>query len=345
MIMSYPDLVTERNTPKVADSSPVRPKSTRPLRRQTSISQFFTSRKDDSPTKAASLANQHASSDEFNPDMDTSAILEDINMIDVPPVVTPSKATANPFRITLPPLESADEEFQTPPTSPLLAKSRDAGRGIPVEQMQWLEIPKDEAYFHQKYDLVRLPEPSVSGRKRSFPEPIKPPEPRKVSRDGMDDQYPRHYVVNNMSPIMTPITREEERPSFPGFFGDNKKPLPHKQDLHLSVDSIASTTTSTATASPAWRSPNVSFNSNSTTTSFTSSADGSDLTEAFTNKPPLQRRSYMNLQRSISAYATNENDKTMAPPTYPAREPIEQYLAAHLFSETPFGNLSFRVHS
>lgn len=274
--------------------------------------------------------------------MDTSAILEDIKMIDVPPVVTPSKAPANPFRITLPPPESVDEDFQTPPTSPLLAKSRDAGWAIPAGHMQSLENPKDEAYFRQKYDLVRIPEPSVSGRKRSFPEPIKPPAPRKFSRDGLDDQFPRLYNVNYMSPVMTPmIGKKEERPSFPGFIADDRKPFLHKQEQNRSFDSIASATASMTTASPAWRSPNVSFTTDSAMTSFNSSADASDITEALTIKQPVPKKDpHRDLQRSLSTCTNYENDKSMAPPTHSARESIDQYLAAHLFSETPFGNIS-----
>ncbi len=334
-------------TPKWADSNPVGTKSARPLRRQTSLSRFFAPKKDDPPANAGRLINQHPSSDEFNSDMDTSAILEDITMVDVSavsPVVTPSKVPTNPFRITIPPPESVDEDFQTPPTSPLLGKSKNVHSSVIGDEMQSFDNPNDEAYFRQKYDLVHLPEPSFSGRKRSFPEPTKPSVPRKFSRDGLDNKFPRLYNVKYMSPVITPITREEERPGFPVFPADDRKPFLHKQDLNRSFDSVTSAATSTRTASPAWRSPNVSFTTDSAATSFCSSADASEITETVTIEQPILKKGHnMTLRRSTSACTNYESDKAMAPPTYVACETIDQYLAAHLFSETPFGSLPFQI--
>lgn len=338
---SYTDVFMEGFAPKIADTSPARPKSARPLLRQASIGHFFAPKKDDHPAHTAPLASSHPSSDDFKPDRETSAALEDMVMMEVsnvPSVVTPSKVRTGPFRITLPPPESVDEDFLTPPTSPLLAKSEDRRSGVPAGPLHSLNDSKDEAYFRQNYDLVRLPEPSIPGKKRSFPDSIKPPGSCKISCDGKDDKVTGVYSVNHMSPVKAQKHRETN--GFPVPLANDTNPFAWKQDLGRSYDSTTSATVSMTTASPAWRSPNVSFNADSAMTSFSETTDVSDVTEALTMKQPIKKKNPDRaFRRSLSdgwAIGNSKRDNIMAPPAYAGHHPIEQYLAKHLFDETPF---------
>ena len=344
---SYANMFVEETAPKQVGTSPQRPKSARPFRRQTSLSRFFAPRKDESPARVTSLTSSHPSSDEFAPDRETSIVLEDIIMKDAPtvsPPVTPSKVRADSFGITMPPPDSVDEEYQTPPTSPLLSKSGDVRSDIPVS-LESSENPKDDTYFRRKYDPVWLPPSWLPGKKRPPPDPIKPLGSRKISRDGKSNNVPSHYNVNYMSPITVSISNEVDKRGLHVPVIDDKTPFPPTQDLARSFDSIMSATTSMTSTSKAWRSPNISFTTDSAMTSFTSSTDGSDLTEASTIKQPVpenDRHRYFRRSKSENCRTEySESDRNMAPPAYAVQESTEQYLAAHLFRESPFGKFTY----
>ena len=346
MFASRANIFMEEAAPKHTGTSPQRPQSARPFRRQTSLSRFFAPRKDESFAKVSLLTSSHPSSDEFAPDREMSIALEDIIMKDAPnvsPLVTPSKVRVDPFRITMPPPESVDEEYQTPPTSPLLITPGD-GRSCDPVPLQSLENPRDDTYFRQQYDPVWLPQPSLPGKKRPPPDPIKPPGSIKISRDGKSDRLLNPYGVNYMSPVKAPMNNKIERQRLAPPLVDHERPLPPRQNLNRSFDSITSTATSMTTASKTWRSPNISFTTDSATTSFTSSADASDIPEASTIKQPVpesdQHRAFRRSKSENWRTQYSESDKGIAPPAYVARESTEQYLAAHLFSETPFGKFT-----
>ena len=320
----------DETTPQGLDRISVRSASSQSFGPQASTSRNFASLQNGPSPRARSSRSQLPSSDEFNPDIDTSNILEDITMMDMPNMtaaVTPSKSNVDPFRITMFPLESVDEEYQTPPTSPLLDK---------VERITSLENSKGEAYFQKTYDMVQLPEPVISGKKRPFLEPVKPSAPRKVSRDGNNDEIPRLYNVHHLSPFITTKDPEEERYGYPTLDTNFKKPFSVNQAMSRSSGSIATSIISTA-----WTTPNVSFNAESAMTSFTSSADASDLAEATTVEPP----DFKDDSRGILQYPPSETwthqsgeiDKAMAQSASVARKTVDQYLTAHLFLETPFG--------
>jgi hypothetical protein len=173
---------------------------------------------------------------------------------------------------------STEERLETPHPTPPRLRGGNVGLGIAVGE-------NTDTFYHKKPDLV-----PVTNRKRSFPEPMKPPLPRKSSREtrGQRDAY----NVDHLAPYIKPDFQKKHNPepNLKVFQSGNAAyavPTPPPDDQPLltrsfsrnqSLENLASVSSSMTSASSAWTTPNTSFSSDSMATSFSSSTGGTDTT-------------------------------------------------------------------
>lgn len=224
--------------------------------------------------------NVPTSSDEFNPDQDTYSILEDITMIDGPPMITDAslpKIESGALR----PRESDDEDYQTPPTTPPSEPLRRQFVSDQTESKSQAVSKKMESCF-QRPDPVALSSPI---RKRPYEESLISLESRKISRGKERTPSQVIYNVKHLSP-----TEAAVETGFPGYQKpsvrtiDNINKMPIFSCPPTSFDSTMSGSSSKATfsfpaPSTAWTTPNTSFRTEPLVTSFDSVSDSADVTE------------------------------------------------------------------
>jgi hypothetical protein len=222
------------------------------------------------------------SSHEFDPDHDTSCIMEDITMIATPDLLSP-KISPGPGPGPIQDKRSSpdDEVFITPPTSPCITDPSDGSLIDPqLKHESELDEPR---LFLQQTDLIQLPK-FIQSRKRPFPEPVKPSLPRKASRGEAKLKPSNAYNVNSLRPT-TPSFRLDD--PFRNYYHDAVSAsglvtVPSLRRSSTSFDSVSTATTSLSTSSAAWSAPrslasvstnttpNTSFRSDSLATSFNS---------------------------------------------------------------------------
>ena len=235
--------------PKAASITPSAKTST--PRRQSSITQWFRSKSEPN----AITTSQQISSDDF-PDQEVTDLLADVARSPMPT----DCALADPRPRTSAPA-SPEEKFETPPSTPPNARSVDLVTDAPGS-----EFP---ASYYKK------PEIPISTRKRSFPESMKPPMPRKMSRDTRS--HDASNSIGHLQPINKPV-QQIQRGTVPYFLPENATHFTSSSNTDRSSENLASMSTSFTSVSTPWTSPNTSFNSESLATSFSSDTGGTDST-------------------------------------------------------------------
>ena len=200
------------------------------------------------------MTASHASSDDFQ-DEDMVDIFNEVTR---GPILTSREEGTSEPRGTSAQTSPTDDKFETPPSTP--PKTKNIGPGIDA-----LGSRLPDSFNHKRPELV-----TVTNRKRSIPEPIKPSMPRKVPRDtrsrvayNVDHLAPTAKPVDQMN-VAGPTTPLEDNPYFTGALR-----------MDRSFESISSSMTS---ATPAWTSRNTSFCADSLATSFSSTTDDTDTT-------------------------------------------------------------------
>ena len=159
---------------------------------------------------------------------------------------------------------SPEDKFETPPSTPPNAKSVDLDTDASDS-----EFPA--SFHHRKPEVI-----PVSTRKRSFPESMKPPMPRKMSRD-----IRNHGAALNsesLQPDNKPAQQVPRITPVPNRLPENATCLASSSSTNRSSENLASMSTSFTSISTAWTSPNTSFQSESMATSFNSDTGGTDST-------------------------------------------------------------------
>ena len=159
---------------------------------------------------------------------------------------------------------SPEDKFETPPSTPPNAKSvnleTDASNS---------EHP--ESFYHREPEVI-----PISTRKRSFPESMKPPMPRKMSRDTRS--HGAAYSIDNLQPSNKHAQQVPRITAVPTPLPENATCFPNSSSTNRSSQNLASMSTSFTSISTAWTSPNTSFHSESVATSFNSDTGGTDST-------------------------------------------------------------------
>ena len=159
---------------------------------------------------------------------------------------------------------SPEDKFETPPSTPPKAKSVDldtdaSDSGFPA------------SFYHKKPEVL-----PISTRKRSFPESMKPPMPRKMSRDARN--HGAALNIDNLQPDNKPAQLVPRITAVPSPLPENAIPFASSSSTNRSSEDLASMSTSFTSISTAWTSPNTSFQSESMATSFNSDTGGTDPT-------------------------------------------------------------------
>lgn len=264
-------------------------------------------------------------SDDFKPDPESADIFNDFNLPDVQAPITDSQLVMRGGRSTRsPPKESVDEDiYTTPPTTPVKDLSlHQSPSPKPIEKYR-----QNDQEFLSIIDPIKLPEFTMPSRKRSMVKPSKVPDSRKVSREGINHQFPRVYNVNHLEPGTNAARSFSSTRSF----------------------------SSVTTASSALTTPNTSFYIESPATSFDSTSANYDLAslqliretvEAAPNEPQYpQFPAYddpMDLDLDIEeefVRLDSESATTVPAPIKLQEENsyITKYLDQHLILESPFG--------
>lgn len=272
-----------RDPKLISTETPSKPDVSTP--RQPSLTDGFRSRSELGPSrKTATVTVQHPSSDDSH-DEDMLDVFDEIGKMEVSPLPSlgsSSKNDRNSKEGTQiwnqdSPIE---EEFKTPPTTPPRRNFENAG--LELGMNEHTVGSKDPGAHVFKTTQIAVA-PNI---KRSFPEPMKPPLPRKGSREMRNHDVPK--IVSKVGPLShedytapTPPPEDVLVPSNPG---SSSRSL----GILTSVSSMTS-------ASSAWTSPDTSFSAESLATSFNSTVEGTD---------GKKRRSYDDL--SVSKCAHNE---------------------------------------
>lgn len=220
-----------------------------------------------------------SSSNEFDPDHDTSSIMEDITMIGTPDLLYP-KLAAGPGPIQDKTASPDDEVFITPPTSPCITDPSDGSLIDP--QLQHESELDEPRLFLQQTDLIQLPKFTQS-KKRPFPEPIKPSLPRKASRGDTKLNSSNLYNVNSLRPTIPSFRLDDPfRNYHDTVSASGLVTVPDLRRSSTSFDSVSTAATTLTASSAAWSAtrslasisgsttPNTSFRSDSLATSFNS---------------------------------------------------------------------------
>lgn len=262
------------------------------------------------------------SSDDFKPDPDIADILNDLDMPDGTGPHMGSQLVMRGGRAS--PTESVDEDYTTPPTTPVRELLFDQMDDSPSIRSKDKDGLMDQTFL-QRVDPIKLPEFTMPSRKRSMVEPSQGLESRKVSRDGISHQFPRVYEVNHLEPGAAVVPSISNTRSF----------------------------SSTTTASTARTTPNTSFYIDSPATSFDSTSAYYDpaslqlmqetVDAAAIRVEHLQFTAHdgpMDLDvEEFFAKLGPESVTTVPAPIRLSEEEssIAKYLDQHLISESPFG--------
>ena len=265
------------------------------------------------------------SSDDFGPDPE---IAEIFNGLDMPDIQAPSTGSQLVMRggksHRSPRKPSIDEDvFTTPPTTPVKELSLDQS---PLTKSN-KKFEQNDREFLQRVDPIKLPEFTVPSRKRSIVEPSGVVDTRKVSREGINHQFPRVYGVNHLEPGTTAVRSFNSTRSF-------------------SSVTTASSTRTTPNTSFYGESPATSFNTDCATSDLTSLQLMREIVDDAPNKPQhLQFPAYddpMDLDLDTEEEFTrldSDSATTFPTPIKPQEESsyIMRYLDQHLVLESPFG--------
>lgn len=268
--MTEPKAVSVEPSPNKANAS----------RRQSSLMQWFRSTSDPNPAiNSPATATHHPSSDDFLDEDMADAFSEaqkdlDTSLLSTTNAIPHTRPTAR-VRRTSEQTSSTEERFETPPTIPPRLRGGIVGLGIGANE---------DNFYHKKSELV-----PVTNKKRSYPEPTKPPLPRKTSRETRSQRDA--YNVDHLTPTANPDNQKKQNqeldlklfhtgnaayavPTPPP--GD--KPIFSVPRANRSFDNLTSVSSSMMSASNAWTTPNTSFSSDSMATSFSSSTGGTETT-------------------------------------------------------------------
>lgn len=244
---------------------------------QSTLSQYFRNKSAPGGTASPAATSNHPSSDDY-PDSDMADIMADPDLMDIayPPVPTTAVKCKNAASGQTSP---ADEEFETPPTSPSHPTTSNVGLGITKAPNEPLEQPATS--------LDRQPQDS-RGSSIWRQQPL-------VNTD-VFDKIKSSVQLTNISrkrpcvesePMKPPPKRfpSHERQSLQGRIGaaiptpppDNHPFMSRSLSSTRSFDDI-SVSSSFTSHSPAWTSPNTSFCADSMATSFDSAVDETDTT-------------------------------------------------------------------
>lgn len=157
---------------------------------------------------------------------------------------------------------SPEDKFETPPSTPPNARSVDLDTDAPGS-----EFP---SFYHKEPEGI-----PISTRKRSFPESMKPPMPRKMSRETRN-----HGASNSIGHLQqnNKPAQQVYRGAVPYFLPENAASFTSSSSTGRSSENLASMSTSFTSISTPWTSPNTSFHSESMATSFGSDTGGADPT-------------------------------------------------------------------
>lgn len=271
----------------------------------------------------------------YNPDQDTSEVMQDLAMADAQ--ISTSLTQKLGFRPSLPaPFEpvACGDVFTTPPSTP--------PRGGPSHgtdpQINKTEphavLETAEQSFLLQTDKVQLPKALTSrGQKRPFPDASTFPVPRKLTRETQACRTTQVYGVNHLEPSVSS-----------GAF-----------DRRRSFDSASQMTASTVTAaSTTLTTPNTSFYTESATTSFGASTNDDASSQLMQEHEVYYRQKLAETHLESESDAMDvdgENPRepekySMEPGDGPTSNPsgrvggldTTEYLKKHLQNESQFGN-------
>lgn len=271
-VFAPPPLPTDSNSRSFSGAYSVR--SEQPLHKKPALP--YRNSKERIRAHDTAVGDVHfSSSDGFNPDYDTLDIMENITMAG-----SSDRLSAQLPAPTHEKLKSSDDEdFITPPTSPSIAE--ESTESLIDPQLKFENENDRSGFYAQQYDLIQLPK--FASRKRPFPEPIKPPFPRKASRGENRVLPPTAYSVNSLRPTAPTYKLEDPFRDMNGT--DSASALlttPSLSRSSTSFDSVSTAASTTTASSIAWSArrthapgssittPNTSFRSDSLMASFTS---------------------------------------------------------------------------
>lgn len=241
------------------------------------------------PMNVSHLASQPPS-DEFPPEFDISELTEDLIMADASSTLLKNapKVKSNYAAAAKKGAIEDEEIFETPPSSSshCLTCSYELlgdGEGNVCTESNFL-------YF-QTLDLVSIPLAVQSGKKRPYPEAMKPPSSSRKATRARPIIPPQSCNVDHLSFIDAPV--KPEGINYPPFlkhksFSQVPSSTPNGLYMGNSFDSstsfasftrVPSLTSSMTTQSTTWT-PNSSFHMDSAATSFTSAVDQMELSES-----------------------------------------------------------------
>ena len=256
---------------------------------QSHLTQWFRLKSD--PNPASSL--EHPSSDEFRDEIMTDAFDEVEKNMNVVAnlLIDPALRTAlsSNTRRASNQTSSTNSRFETPPTSPSPLRGGNVGLVIGV-----VDDPRD---------LEPRNSESLSGtnRKRSFPGSMKPPMPRKSSRETRaqravhNDDYTAHKIDAKLQaphstlPKLDPFQPTKLANAVPTPPPDHQSIFKYPYTRKKSAENLTSVSSSMTSASSALTTPNTSFSADSMATSFSASAGG-DVSDT-TMRPVFDRSS------------------------------------------------------
>ena len=157
---------------------------------------------------------------------------------------------------------SPEDKFETPPSTPPNARSVDLETDAPGS-----EFP---AFYHREPESV-----PTSARKRSFPESMKPPMPRKMPRETCS--HGASTSIGHLQPNNKPA-QQVYRGTVPYFLPEKSASFTSSSNTDRSPENLASMSTSFTSVSTPWTSPNTSFHNESMATSFSSDTGATDST-------------------------------------------------------------------
>ncbi len=190
------------------------------------------------------------------------------------------------LRQTSAPASPSEDKFETPPSTP--PKSVELG----IDALG-SEFPA--SFYQEKPELIPM-----TTRKRSCPEPMKPPMPRKMSRDTRS--HAAAYSIDYLQPNNKPAQQIHRSTAVTNPPPENATSFPSSSSTNRSSENLASMSTSFTSVSTPWTSPNTSFHSDSMATSFSSDTGGTDSTirasfvsrDSLNGKLALQSEANMN---------------------------------------------------
>ena len=224
---------------------------------------------------------KHPSSDEFDPGVEVSRILED-NVIED----TIMYDVNNQGNVSYPQSVEDSDTFQTVASTPRKVNRSGLSDSFGGNNDN---LSNSELFYFKRPDLVPLSYQGQNGKKRSSAESMRPPLSKKIILGINESQSPMFYHVNHLSPTEAPKL-EAPKPgaikdpslankAVPISLQEEARNVPHELRWSKSFESNTSSST-TATPNQIWT-PNNSFPVESAATSFNSSADTADVSDSF----------------------------------------------------------------